>query len=141
MTSALAKIIQTQRAQKYATDAGVRMHNKLQFASPSDTNLWQQIQSCPGLEKYFVSTARTEVPIAGYINGRFVSRRIDRMVIDTKSKKIYILDYKTDTNRTDNRTKYIYQLREYRDLVRMIYPDFDIETTILWTHDWTLEKI
>ena len=139
MQNNLAKLIQSHRTQRHATDTGTRMHNKLQHAT-YDT-IVAHIQSCSGLAKYFTPDAQTEVPIAGFIDKKFISRRIDRMHIDTHAKKIYILDYKTDTTRENNRTKYIYQLREYRTLIQMIYPDFDVETAILWTHDWTLEKI
>ncbi|MBD5400642.1 hypothetical protein HDR61_02770 [bacterium] len=139
MTNKIAELIQSRRAQRHATDTGTRVHAKLQHAT-RDT-IAPYIKNCPRLEKYFIPNARTEVPIAGFIGDKFISRRIDRMIVDNDTKKILILDYKTDINRNTHRPKYICQLREYRKLIQMIYPDFDIETSILWTHDWTLEKI
>ena len=90
---------------------------------------------------FFAENTRTEVPIAGIINGNFISRRIDRLSVDDENKIVRILDYKTDIEKESRREKYIVQLNEYEKLMRQIYPEYKIEKYILWLHDWTLEKL
>lgn len=147
MTTCLHNIISSTNHEKFATQSGTRMHNMLARVKISatdeagDRNIIAHIKTCPGAAEYFIPTARTEVPIAGTIGGRFISRRIDRMYIDNNTKTIHILDYKTDTDKATLRSKYITQLREYTTLLHAVYPDFKITAAILWTHDWQLEKI
>ena len=73
---------------------------------------------------FFTENAQTEVPVAGIINGYFVSRRIDRLVVDDEKKVVRILDYKTDVDKTKYREKYIIQLGEYEKLMHQIYPEY-----------------
>lgn len=135
------------RDMRFATRAGTDMHERLRkividaATARGDAELIARIQPNAPLAEYFGPHARTEVPVAGTINGRFISRRIDRMIVDTAAKTIKILDYKTDTDRRARRDKYKTQLQEYRDLLGAIYPGFTISAAILWTHDWTLEII
>ncbi len=135
------------RDMRFATSAGTDMHERLRkiaidgAAARGDAELIARIQTNAHLAEYFGPNARTEVPVAGTINGRFISRRIDRIIVDTAAKTIKILDYKTDTDRRARRDKYKIQLQEYRDLLGAIYPGFTISAAILWTHDWTLEVI
>lgn len=129
--------------QEKATMYGTAFHNRLQNLSLDnvDDELVQHILANPKLAKLFDDKSKSEVPIAGYINGQFVSRRIDRLRIDTTTKTIDILDYKTDKNHNEHRAHYITQLGEYKKLISEIYPDFKITCFILWIHDWTLEQI
>lgn len=131
----------------FATTHGTQMHARLQNVvidgniTRGDSELVEKIQNVPDLLPFFTPNSRVEVPIAGTINNRFISRRIDRMVIDDISKNIDVLDYKTDTDYNVFRDKYISQLREYVTLLRTIYPDYTIGAYILWTHDFSLEKL
>lgn len=135
------------RDMRFATRTGTDMHERLRkividdATARGDAELIARIQTKAPLAEYFGPRARTEVAVAGTINGRFISRRIDRMIVDTAAKTIKILDYKTDTDRRARRDKYKTQLQEYRDLLGAIYPGFTISAAILWTHDWTLEII
>ncbi|MDE5615858.1 MAG: hypothetical protein K2I81_03440 [Alphaproteobacteria bacterium] len=139
--------IRRNRDMQFATDAGTKMHERLRKitidtdTTCGDSALVENIRANKNLIEYFSPAGRTEVPVAGTINGKFISRRIDRMIIDPDAKVVKILDYKTDTDRNIHRGKYKAQLREYRELLREIYPDFSIVTAILWTHDWTLEYV
>ena len=131
----------------FATSRGTQTHARLQNIvidganTHGDFELIQQIKSRPELLPFFTLTAGTEVPIAGTINNRFISRRIDRLVIDDTNKTIQILDYKTDTDRTAFHDKYVIQLREYARLLHAIYPDYNITAHILWIHDFSLENV
>ncbi len=147
MTTCLHDIVSQMTHQKFATQSGTQMHAKLagvqisDRATTGDADLIAKIKSCPGATEYFGPNAMVEVPVAGTIDGHFISRRIDRMHINHATKQIDILDYKTDTDITIFRSKYIAQLNEYAKLLHVIYPDFKITAAILWTHEWRLEKI
>lgn len=141
------KIVSEYDSQRRATTSGSLVHHKLQFVTLDGTNttgdadLVNQIQQHSELVPYFSPKSRVEVPIAGYINNRFISRRIDRLLIDDTTKTISILDYKTDKNRETYRTKYERQIAEYKTLLRALYPDYTIHGYILWTHDFFLDAI
>ena len=147
MASNLRELLNEFDAQKYATDVGNAMHEKLRRVrvlsecDKVDSELKKRIESCAGVAVFFTENAHVEVPIAGIINGYFVSRRIDRLVIDNENKIVRILDYKTDVDKVTRREKYIAQLSEYEKLMRQIYPKYEIEKYILWLHDWELEKL
>ncbi len=147
MTTCLHDILSHEDSIRAATDNGTKMHTMLQRViidgaiTHGPSNLIEKIKSCDGAEFYFHPTSKTELPIAGTICGKFVSRRIDRMRIDHTAKQIHILDYKTDIDTTALRTKYVAQLKEYAALMRAIYPTYHVTASILWTHEWRLEKI
>ncbi len=147
MTNNLNELLNKFEHQSHATDMGRRMHLRLQNVvidgdnSRGDAQLIAQIKSCPNLGKFFTPDSKTEVPIAGYINSKFISRRIDRLCVNHITRSIYVLDYKTDTDRNTLHNKYAHQLNEYRQLLAGAYPGYDITSYILWTHDWELEKV
>ena len=147
MANNLSELLDEYDAKKHAVDTGSAMHEKLRLirglsdCDKVDSELKKHIESCVGLSAFFVENARTEVPIAGIINGYFISRRIDRLVVDDENKIVRILDYKTDTEKETRSDKYIAQLGEYEKLMRQIYPKYKIEKYILWLHDWVLEKL
>ena len=147
MANNLKELLAEHSTKKHATDTGKEMHEKLRLihvlvdCDKVDSKLKKHIESCDGLSVFFAENARTEVPIAGVINDYFISRRIDRLVVDDVKKVVRILDYKTDIDKTSLRDKYITQLGEYEKLVRQIYPKYKVEKYILWLHDWTLEPI
>ncbi len=147
MTQTLHDLINAENHIAYATDAGRKMHAKLQAVvingdnCHGDLELIRRIKSCGAAADFFGPNSRTEAPVAGYINNKFISRRIDRICINNKAKIIDILDYKTDVSRDAMRTKYIQQLWEYRALISKIYPGYTIRTYILWTHYWELEQV
>ena len=142
----LNNIISAYDTAKYAADAGQKMHQRLQQVvlgdvSRGDQELVKKICSIPNLAEFFGTNSKSEVPIAGTINGRFISRRIDRLVIDDAAKTVSVLDYKTDINHDTYYEKYIAQLHEYVSLLHSIYPNYKISAYILWTHDFLLEKV
>ncbi len=147
MTNKLRDILNNAVTQKMATTHGTDIHNKLQFVFIDGDNtrgaqdLITQIQARPNLLPFFGPNSRTEVPIAETIDGRVISRRIDRLNIDHNTKTIDILDYKTDINKNTYREKYIAQISEYANILRKIYPDYTIGGFILYIHDWALEKV
>jgi ATP-dependent exoDNAse (exonuclease V) beta subunit len=141
------KIINDIASQKHATDAGMHMHDLLRqikidgTVQSGDADIVSRLLCLPELLPLFSSAAKTEVPVAGIVRGKFVSRRFDRMLIDGAGRCVHILDYKTDTDKNVYHDKYIAQLREYTELARQIYPGYKISDQILWSNDWTVESI
>ena len=91
--------------------------------------------------QYFSSSARTEVPVAGYIDGVFHSRRIDRLLINSDTKQIDFIDYKTDIDKTKFIAEYKKQLSNYATLLKSAYPEYKINGFILWVADWQIDQI
>ena len=146
MTDTICDLLARESRTAFATAGGTDMHLRLQrisLDSPrvGDMELCERILACDGLARFFRAPARAELPVAGIINGRLVSRRMDRVIIDDAAKTVDILDYKTDIDRALRRDKYLAQVGEYVALMRRIYPDYVVAGYILWLHDWTLEKI
>ena len=147
MTSTLRELLKEYDNTKYATDAGSVVHKKLRMIrgldkiSESNSDIIQKIKSHPELTLFFTEDSMAEVPIAAKMNGKFVSRRIDRMVVDDQNKIVHILDYKTDVDRSSFRSKYVAQVQEYVSIIRKIYPKYRVYGYILWVHDWVLEKL
>ena len=143
----LHNILKTHTQTTHATNAGTQMHARLQSvfindnASTGDADLITKISAHPEIAKLFAPASQTEVPIAGTINNKFISRRIDRLLIDDTNKTIHILDYKTDVNPAEFRHKYIMQINEYVTLLHQMYPSYTICGYILWTHNFSLEKL
>ena len=147
MNEIICDLLAVEERAAFATASGSEMHLRLQRVSldapySGDAELRDRIISFgKDLVRFFRAPARAELPVAGYINGRFISRRMDRVIIDNIAHTVDILDYKTDIDRTSRRDKYMAQVGEYITLMRRIYPDYAVCGYILWLHDWTLEKV
>ncbi|MBQ6736337.1 MAG: hypothetical protein IJQ90_02515 [Alphaproteobacteria bacterium] len=147
MTNKITDLINKNLHSDYATATGRNVHAKMQsvFYTPNgwtgDENIINKLSNIPELKEFMGPLSRTEVPIAGTINGKFISRRIDRLYVNNDIKKVVVLDYKTDTDKKVFFEKYRVQLKEYYELLKQIYNGFNIECKILWLNDFTLENI
>jgi len=147
MTNKLHELVDKHTHAKYATDTGRGVHTKMQhvFYTPNgwvgDTNIISHIKDNSELRELLGPLSKTEVPIAGIINGKFISRRIDRLYVNNTTKNIVVLDYKTDINKKVFFEKYVVQLNEYYALLKQIYRSFNIDCKILWLNDFTLENV
>src|SRR5574344_1244952 len=100
----LHNILSARDSAMHGTAHGTQMHGRLQHLiidgpnTRGDSGLVPLIQRNTDLVPFFAPNSRVEVPIAGTINNRFISRRIDRLCVDDDAKSISILDYKTDIN-------------------------------------------
>ena len=145
MTSILNKILEDFEKEEFGRKIGTEKHLKMQKIiidsdlENGDKSLIEQIKQNKELLPFFLKDSKTEVPIAGYINNNFVSRRIDRLIIN--DTEIRFIDYKTDINKEKFKEEYLNQLKEYSILLKDVYPDKKISGYILWLHDFTLEKI
>ena len=148
MTQKLTNFLNGAKNKEFATQNGTRMHALLQhividdnMGCCGDINIINIVKQHTELTRFFSKHAQTEVPIAGNVYGHFISRRIDRLLINHETKTIDFIDYKTDTDKTTFIDKYVKQLKEYEHLLRSAYSDYKINGYILWLHDWTLDKI
>lgn len=146
MSNKIRSILSDIEKQKFATSTGKQTHAILQYYSGSNTKnldneLYKKFSTNKELDKFFCADSKAEVPVAGYINGRFVSRRIDRLATNHDDKTVYILDYKTDSDKNVFHDKYVAQIKEYKTLLHDIYPEYKIHGFILWINDFTLEEI
>ena len=84
-----------------------------------------------------------EVSLMGQVGDRIISGQIDRLVVCPD--KVMIVDYKTNRPAAESPDSvpgaYLKQMRAYRELVKKIYPDKNIETYILWTNTAKIMKI
>ena len=147
MTQKLTEFLTGAKNKDFATNTGTHMHALLQHVivdndiESGDAEIIKTVKNRPDLLPFFVKNAQTEVPIAGNVHGHFVSRRIDRLLINHDTKIIDFIDYKTDTDKNSYVEQYKYQLKEYAELLRSAYPNYKINGYILWLHDWVLDKI
>ncbi len=147
MTNKITDLINKKLHTEYATATGGAMHKQMQriFWTPNgwtgNADIIKYISNIPNLQEFMGPLSRTEVPIAGTLNGRFISRRIDRLYVNHDTKKVVVLDYKTDIDKKLFYKKYCEQLKEYSELLKHIYKGFNIECKILWLNDFTLENI
>ncbi len=93
----------------------------------------------------FSKNSRAEVPVMGISDGKFISGQIDRLIVDEKAKKVIVVDFKTNrpaaSDIKDVPQAYITQLAVYKNLMKEIYKDMEVETYILWTNTLKLMKI
>ena len=148
MTNKLAGILDAQLKQKTAMDVGTDVHARLKNVHCDENGTWHgdadivaHISGIPELAELMGPMSKPEVPIAGKIDGRFVSRRLDRLYVNVDAKKVVVLDYKTDKNKQQYYKKYIEQLNEYSTLLKQIFRLFDVRCKILWLNDFTLENL
>lgn len=147
MTQNLTKFLTDAKNKEFATSTGTRSHAILQHViidydqEFGDTDIIKIIKQHHDLLPFFTRASQNEVPVAGKIHGRFVSRRIDKLLINKATQTIDFIDYKTDIDKSAFIDKYRNQLQEYAELLRSAYPDYQINGYILWLHDWTLDKI
>ena len=147
MTNKISDLINKISRSEYATATGRSMHAQMQSVFygrggwVGDKNIINGILQIPELKEIMGPLSRTEVPVAGTVNGKFISRRIDRLYVNNDTKKVVVLDYKTDINKNLFREKYREQLTEYYELLKQIYNGFDIQCEILWLNDFTLENV
>lgn len=147
MTQTLKNFLVGAKNKECATKTGTQIHSQLQRVVVDDicndgaSELVEKIRNRPDLKRFFAAAAKTEVPIAGYINGRLVSRRIDRLLIDVSAKTVDFIDYKTDVDKKRYIGTYKKQLSEYGELLKSVYLGYEINGYILWLSDWQLEHM
>ncbi len=147
MTDTLHELLKQRDAASHAIDTGTRMHEKMRHvfiegdSVRGDGEIIQKITTHNELLQFFGTNSQTEIPVAGFVRGKFISRRIDRLVINHDAKTVMILDYKTDTHPDEYRTTYHAQVAEYMELLHMIYPKYTVRGFILWLHNFKLESV
>ncbi|MBO7642776.1 MAG: hypothetical protein J6S74_01435 [Alphaproteobacteria bacterium] len=147
MVNTLHEFLSEYDDSQFATKHGTEMHDKMRAIHMEngelrgDDEIVKNIKNHPELLKFFGENSRTEVPVATEINGRFISRRIDRLIVDDEKRSVYIIDYKTDIDKSAFQQKYMAQVQEYVSIIKKIYPKYKVFGFILWLHDWTVESV
>jgi ATP-dependent helicase/nuclease subunit A len=104
------------------------------------TEVLQLLQTYPEL---FSTNSMAEVPIIGEIDGKIISGKVDRLIV--QDGKVMVVDYKTNRPAANTLVEvpeiYIKQLSAYRQLLQKIYPNKTIETYLLWTNTCYMMKI
>jgi len=113
-------------------------HLNLDAPQAGMEDLAEKIRQNPLARQFWTPGARTEMPLAGTIDGKFYSLRIDRML--ETDKEVLFLDYKTDRDRT-RRDEYVAQVKTYAALLGRIYPNKPVRGFILWLKDFDIEEI
>ena len=148
MTNKLMKLMDDMAHQDFAMKSGTDMHAKLKKiffdvngGVSGDADIAAKLAHNKELIEYMGPLSRTEVPIAGYLDARFKSLRIDRLYLNDQTKQIVIIDYKTDLDKEKFHREYIAQLKGYQRLLTDAYPGFSVAAKILWLNDFTLENV
>ena len=91
----------------------------------------------------FSKNSQAEVPIVGVVNGQVISGQIDRLAI--YEDDIYLIDFKSNQyvpkSEKEVPISYQKQMKTYKDLLKIIFPDKVIHTYLLWTENLTLMEL
>jgi ATP-dependent helicase/nuclease subunit A len=89
----------------------------------------------PQLAALFGPDSRAEVPLAGVVGDQVVFGQVDRLAIS--ADQVLVIDYKTDRSPPATADAiplpYLRQMAAYRALLREIYPEREIRSSLLWT--------
>lgn len=88
----------------------------------------------PGFKDIFTEGSYGEVPVAGTLFGQKFNAQIDRLILTPSHA--HIVDFKTNRSIPDSLDQvpeaYLTQLVIYRELLKSIYPTYEITTEIIW---------
>jgi ATP-dependent helicase/nuclease subunit A len=94
----------------------------------------------PEYSAIFGENSLAEVPITGLAGDQPISGLVDRLVVE--GERVLVIDYKTNRpppkHADDIPPAYTQQMATYRNLLRQIYPDHQIDCALLWTDGPTL---
>lgn len=104
----------------------------------NQTEIEQTIKQVENVLKKFANlfnnpNSKAEVPIIGLVDGKTVSGKIDRLIVEDKS--VLIIDFKTGQKNDWLEKKYQEQMRLYELVLEKIYPDREIISQIVWVTD------
>ena len=89
----------------------------------------------PAFAPLFGPGSLAEVPVTGTLGGRVISARLDRLLVTPDA--VWALDFKTNRpppmRPEDVAPAYLKQMAGYRAALRLIYPDREIKSVLLWT--------
>lgn len=122
------------------------LKNATEYSISEQKRIKEEIVNLLAKEEYatlFGADSRAEVSVFGEVDGKIISARIDRLVV--QKDKIIIVDFKTNrpAKKTLEETPEVYkkQLKTYEALLHQIYPHHQIESYILWTNEARLMRV
>jgi ATP-dependent helicase/nuclease subunit A len=90
----------------------------------------------PDWSDFFKAGARSEVPLAALVGETVITGRIDRMIVEPG--RVRIIDFKTGRSVPDDAqgviTPYLRQMAHYVAALETIFPDCEVEASLLFTH-------
>ncbi len=106
----------------------------------------------PQTQFLFDKESLNEVSLSGIIDSKLldendekqkikVSGRIDKIIINSAKKLITIVDYKFSKFKEKPNSNYITQINIYKTIIEQIYPNYKIDSYLLYTIDCKLQKI
>ncbi|GFZ84200.1 double-strand break repair helicase AddA [Rickettsiales bacterium] len=84
----------------------------------------------PQISKFLSAKSITELPVKGYIDGKKISGKIDRICL--LPKEILIMDYKFAAHNMQNEQKARTQLSCYKKLIAHRFVNYKINCAIVW---------
>ena len=101
------------------------------------------LELCNKFRNLFSKNSMAEVPIIGEVDGKIISSKIDRLIVE--NDKVIIVDYKTNRPAANSIDEvpalYLSQLKTYKKLLERIYPNKIVETYLLWTNTCNMMKV
>ena len=93
----------------------------------------------------FGEHSQAEVPIIGRVGDKIISAQIDRLITLPDEHRVIIVDFKTNREAAADLEHtppaYKTQLMLYAELIKQIYPEWSVESYILWTNETRLMKV
>jgi ATP-dependent helicase/nuclease subunit A len=90
----------------------------------------------PDWSDFFKAGARSEVPLAAVVGETVITGRIDRMIVEPG--RVRFIDFKTGRSVPDDAqgviTPYLRQMAHYVAALETIFPDCEVEASLLFTH-------
>ena len=77
--------------------------------------------------------SKAEVPIIAKINGKTISGKIDRLIIE--ENQVVIIDFKTGEKNEGLNLQYQDQMHLYEQALQKLYPDKKIKSQIVWINE------
>jgi len=129
-----------------ATIENYLARNLLEMPKKEQKNLADKVLAVLNHEEFapiFGEGSRAEVPIVGIVGNKVISGKIDRLVIT--NNEVLIVDYKSNREPPESvehiPVVYLKQLSLYSELIRKIYPNYNVKSALLWTEKPVLMSV
>ena len=86
---------------------------------------------------FFSAHARSEVPLVAVVGTTVINGRVDRLVVEPG--RVRVVDFKTGRQVPQTEAEvplpFLRQMAHYQAALRTIFPDHDVELSLLFTHE------
>jgi ATP-dependent exoDNAse (exonuclease V) beta subunit len=111
---------------------------EMENLSENDTGLLVEFLKKDSVLPFFQGDIEihNEIEVAGTINGQIEYRRIDRLIV--KDDEVFVVDYKTGHQIRD---EYFNQVKEYKQILKPLFPDKRLCGYLLFVDSGRVEEI